>query len=134
MLGMVCLAGQYGLTELFHGDSLFGTIVYAEAAAKAILSCDAFPVDNCASAEGTHLNARQAPLALVPVGHCSEETVNERVIELPELPVDDIGDTAAGTAVADGIFVVEVHGAVNEHHVEHLFFMARCDDRFRFLF
>lgn len=127
-------AGQYGLTELFHGDSLFGAIVYAEAAAKAILSGNAFSVDNGAGAEGAYRNARQTSLAFVPVGHCSEETVNQRVIELSELPVDDVWDTAACTAVADGVFVVEVYRTVNEHHMEHLFFMARCDDRFRLLF
>ena len=85
---------------------LLRTGIRTQAATETISGGLALAFDNLTGREGTHLNAFPAGLATLPVGLRHKITVDQGIIFLREFAVDDVWHTAAGTAIADDIFII----------------------------
>lgn len=85
---------------------LLRTGIRTQAAAEAITGGLALAFDTLARRKGTDFNAFSASLAAFPIGLRQEVTVDQGIIFLSEVAIDDVGHAAAGTAIADNIFII----------------------------
>lgn len=84
----------------------FRTDIGAQAATEAVSGRLAPVFDHLTGREGAHLDAFAAGLAALPVGLRHKVTVDQGIVFLREFAIDDVGHAAAGTAVADDIFII----------------------------
>lgn len=102
----VFVARKNRIAQTPKRDGLFRTGIRTQAATETISGGLALAFDNLTGREGTHLNAFPAGLATLPVGLRHKITVDQGIIFLREFAVDDVWHTAAGTAIADDIFII----------------------------